>query len=183
MNRDNHYEAAFEAYSAARAVGVHRGRRSAAQPGAGRLAQEPRLHRLAARRAGVAGRCEGPAVSLRRRAPAVLEELVDARRPAEPRRLAAALRRRLLRRCWCSPITWWAAGRRCRAEQLFEFRGAHYGFVAVRLADFVPHARPLSDSWDTVAMPIGEFRRAARSLDELLQTPAATAAAPALVGH
>jgi hypothetical protein len=65
-------------------------------------------------------------------------------------------------------------------EQLFEFRGAHYGFVAVRLADFVPHARPLSDSWDTVAMPVGEFRRAARSLDDLLQTPVETATAPAL---
>jgi hypothetical protein len=38
----------------------------------------------------------------------------------------------------------------------------------VRLADYVPHARPLSDSWDTVAMPTGLFRRAARPLDEWL---------------
>ena len=51
MNRDNHYEAAFEAYLAPRAVGVHRGRRSAAEPRARRLAQESRLHRLAARAA------------------------------------------------------------------------------------------------------------------------------------
>ena len=65
-------------------------------------------------------------------------------------------------------------------EQLFEFRGAHYGFVAVRLADFVPHARPLSTSWDTVAMPVGQFRRAARPLDEMLHSPMAVAAAPAL---
>jgi hypothetical protein len=57
------------------------------------------------------------------------------------------------------------------ADQLFEFRGEHYGFVAVRLADFVPHARPLSDRWDTVAMPVGQFRQAARSLDEMLETP------------
>lgn len=56
-------------------------------------------------------------------------------------------------------------------EQLFEFRGQYYGFVAVRLADFVPHARPLSDRWDTVAMPVGEFRRAARPLDEMLESP------------
>jgi hypothetical protein len=56
-------------------------------------------------------------------------------------------------------------------EQLFEFRGAHYGFLAVRLTDFVPHARPLSDRWDTVAMPVGEFRRAARAVDDLLETP------------
>jgi hypothetical protein len=53
-------------------------------------------------------------------------------------------------------------------EQLFEFRGAQYGFVGVRLADYVPHARPLSDSWDTVAMPTGLFRRAARPLDSML---------------
>jgi hypothetical protein len=53
-------------------------------------------------------------------------------------------------------------------EQLFEFRGGHYGFLGVRLADYVPHARPLSDSWDTVAMPTGLFRRAARPLDDWL---------------
>ena len=52
-------------------------------------------------------------------------------------------------------------------EQLFEFRAAQYGFVGVRLADYVPYARPLSDSWDTVAMPTGMFRRAARPLDDV----------------
>jgi len=64
-------------------------------------------------------------------------------------------------------------------EQLFEFRGAHYGFVGVRLADYVPHARALSDSWDTVAMPVNEFRRAARPIDAMLgETPLETATAP-----
>jgi hypothetical protein len=53
-------------------------------------------------------------------------------------------------------------------QQLFEFRGEHYGFLGVRLADYVPHARPLSESWDTVAMPTGLFRRAARPLDDWL---------------
>ena len=61
-----------------------------------RLAEEPRFHRLAARPIVVAGGCEGPPLSLRRRAPSVLEELVDARRPAEPGRVAAPFRRRLL---------------------------------------------------------------------------------------
>jgi hypothetical protein len=56
-------------------------------------------------------------------------------------------------------------------EELFEFRGGCYGFLGVRLADYVPHARPLSDSWDTVAMPTGLFRRAARPLDQWLATP------------
>ncbi len=63
-------------------------------------------------------------------------------------------------------------------EQLFEFRGSHYGFVAIRLADFVPHARPLSTSWDTVAMPVGQFRRSACSFGELLHSPADLAAVP-----
>jgi hypothetical protein len=65
-------------------------------------------------------------------------------------------------------------------EQLFEFRGEYYGFVAVRLADFVPHARPLSDRWDTVAMPVGEFRRSARALVELLQPPSVGATTGAM---
>jgi hypothetical protein len=53
-------------------------------------------------------------------------------------------------------------------EQLFEFRGQRYGFVGVRLADYVPYARPLSDSWDTVAMPTALFRRAALPFESLL---------------
>ena len=55
--------------------------------------------------------------------------------------------------------------------QLFEFRGQHYGFLGVRLSDYMPHARPLSDRWDTVAMPTGIFRRAARPLDMWLESP------------
>jgi len=53
-------------------------------------------------------------------------------------------------------------------EQLFEHRGSLYGFVAVRLADYAAHARPISPSWDTVAMPTADFRRLARPLEELL---------------
>jgi hypothetical protein len=53
-------------------------------------------------------------------------------------------------------------------DEIFEFRGQHYGFLAVRLVDYAPHARPLSDSWDTVAMPTGLFRRAARPLEHWL---------------
>ena len=63
-------------------------------------------------------------------------------------------------------------------EQLFEFRGEYYGFVAIRLTDFVPHARPLSDSWDTVAMPVGQFRRMARPLGELFESTGAVFHAP-----
>jgi hypothetical protein len=60
-------------------------------------------------------------------------------------------------------------------DELYEFRGSRYGFVAVRLADYVPYARPLSTSWDTVAMPTPEFRQAARSWHDLLDDPIADA--------
>lgn len=46
--------------------------------------------------------------------------------------------------------------------ELFEYRGQRYGFVAIRLADYVPHARSLSTSWDTVTMSTPVFRRYAR---------------------
>ena len=52
--------------------------------------------------------------------------------------------------------------------QLFEHRGRLYGFVAVRLADYTEHARRISPSWETVAMPTAEFRRLARPMDEVL---------------
>jgi len=58
------------------------------------------------------------------------------------------------------------------AERLFEFRGALYGFVAVRLADYASAARPISPAWDTVAVPTAEFRRLARPVDDFLLPPA-----------
>jgi hypothetical protein len=54
------------------------------------------------------------------------------------------------------------------AEQLFEFRGSLYGFIAVPLVDYAGHARPISPRWDTWAMPAADFRRFARPLAELL---------------
>jgi hypothetical protein len=53
-------------------------------------------------------------------------------------------------------------------EQMFEHREALYGFVGVRLSDYAASARPISPSWDTVAMPTAEFRRVARPVEELL---------------
>jgi len=50
-------------------------------------------------------------------------------------------------------------------EELFEHRGALYGFVGIRLCEYVELARPISPSWDTVAMPTADFRRLARPLD------------------
>lgn len=55
------------------------------------------------------------------------------------------------------------------AEQLFEHRGALYGFVGVRLADYAAGCHPISPSWDTVAMPTAEFRRLARPVEEFFR--------------
>lgn len=54
------------------------------------------------------------------------------------------------------------------AEQLFEFRGRHYGFVAIRLLHYAAHSYRLSPRWGTVAMSSGGFRRLAQPLAELL---------------
>jgi hypothetical protein len=53
------------------------------------------------------------------------------------------------------------------AEELFVFRGSLYAFVGVRLDHYVSFARPLSARWDTVAVPTATFRSLARPLREL----------------
>ena len=67
-----------------------------------------------------------------------------------------------------SLIMWWAIVPPLPPEQLFQFRGSLYGFVAIRLAEYAARAHPISPRWDTVAMPTDEFRRMARPVDELL---------------
>ncbi len=52
--------------------------------------------------------------------------------------------------------------------QLFEYRNNIYGFVGVRLRDYAPAARIISPKWDTVAMPTAAFRRIARPVDAWL---------------
>lgn len=53
-------------------------------------------------------------------------------------------------------------------ERLFEFSERWYAFLAVRVADYIQFARPLSARWQTVSMPARLFRQAAFSFDELL---------------
>ena len=55
------------------------------------------------------------------------------------------------------------------AEQLFEFRGGLYGFVGVNLTDYAARCHQISPRWDTVAMPTEEFRQLARPIEELLK--------------
>ncbi|MFZ5833115.1 MAG: HYExAFE family protein [Planctomycetota bacterium] len=63
------------------------------------------------------------------------------------------------------------------ADRLFQFRDNLYGFVGVPLADYASHARPISTAWDTVAMGARDFRRLARPMEHWLT--AAAGAMPA----
>jgi hypothetical protein len=52
-------------------------------------------------------------------------------------------------------------------ERLFHHRGQAYAFVGIRLADYAAQARRLSPRWDTVYMPTTGFRHLAVVCDEL----------------
>lgn len=54
-------------------------------------------------------------------------------------------------------------------EELFVFRGGLYGFVGVRLAHYASWSKPLSAKWGTVTMPTDRFRSLARPVRELFQ--------------
>lgn len=48
---------------------------------------------------------------------------------------------------------------------LFRFREGTYGFLGIHLQDYARHARPISPSWDTLAMPTAKFRELAQPID------------------
>ena len=54
------------------------------------------------------------------------------------------------------------------ADDLFEHHGALYGFVAIRLEYYAVYARQISPRWDTVAMPVERFRQLAQPIHALL---------------
>jgi hypothetical protein len=54
------------------------------------------------------------------------------------------------------------------ADELFEFRGGLYGFVAIRVREYGTHARPISTRWDTLAMPAAPFRQLAAPVSSFL---------------
>ena len=56
-------------------------------------------------------------------------------------------------------------------DQLFRHRDLLYGFVGIRLCDYVRFARPLSMRWDTVAMPAARFRELAEPFEDFLAAP------------
>jgi hypothetical protein len=53
------------------------------------------------------------------------------------------------------------------ADQLFEFRGGLYGFLGIRLDHYASWSRVLSPRWQTVHIPTAKFRALARPTDEL----------------
>ena len=57
------------------------------------------------------------------------------------------------------------------AEQIFDYQGRGYGFVGIRRDDYARHAHPISARWDTVAMPTGLFRQLALPIDDFLKPP------------
>jgi hypothetical protein len=52
-------------------------------------------------------------------------------------------------------------------DELFEYRNSLYGFVAIRLDHYASFARPLSARWGTVTVPTPRFRQLARSARDL----------------
>lgn len=58
-------------------------------------------------------------------------------------------------------------------EELFVFRGGLYGFVAIRLDLYSSVCRPLSVKWDTVFVPTAQFRALACGIDALFAQQAA----------
>ena len=53
------------------------------------------------------------------------------------------------------------------AAELFAFRGGLYGFVGIRLDHYASGCKPLSPRWDTVFMPTQAFRQLACGTDRL----------------
>jgi hypothetical protein len=55
------------------------------------------------------------------------------------------------------------------ADELFPFRGGLYGFVGIRLEHYASWAQPLSPRWGTVSIPTNRFRSLAQGVNDILQ--------------
>ncbi|HTN73891.1 MAG TPA: HYExAFE family protein [Pirellulaceae bacterium] len=58
------------------------------------------------------------------------------------------------------------------AEQLFAFRGQQYAFVGIQLHHYSSYSHVISPQWDTVAMPVAKFRELALPVERLFGLPA-----------
>lgn len=57
------------------------------------------------------------------------------------------------------------------AQELFVFRGSLYGFVGIRLDHYASFVKRLSPRWGTVTIPVPQFRSLARPVRELFGVP------------
>lgn len=67
-------------------------------------------------------------------------------------------------------FAYWIVGNRSPlpAEQLFRFRDQTYGFLGIPLFDYQASSRQRSLRWQTVSIPVKEFRNRARPVCEFL---------------
>jgi hypothetical protein len=72
-------------------------------------------------------------------------------------------------------------------DELFEHRGALYGFVGIRLDHYASWSRPLSARWGTVTVPTAKFRALAQPARQLFDSTASVVSAhtlePTLQAH
>ena len=61
-------------------------------------------------------------------------------------------------------------------EELFAYRERLYGFVGIRLCHYAAHARLISPKWDTVAINSRDFRQLAAPISAFLQPECVAAA-------
>ncbi len=54
------------------------------------------------------------------------------------------------------------------SEKLFVFRRRIYAFIGIRFADYVAEAKLISPRWGTYSMPVRQFRQLARPFDEMV---------------
>jgi len=67
-------------------------------------------------------------------------------------------------------FAYWVVGQRMPLpeEQLFSFREQTYGFLGIPLLDYQAASRQRSRRWQTVSIPMAEFRRCTRPVHEFL---------------
>lgn len=67
-------------------------------------------------------------------------------------------------------FAYWVVGPRLPMpeEQLFSFREQTYGFLAIPLVDYMAASRQRSRRWQTVTMPVAEFRNGVRPVHEFI---------------
>ena len=164
-NRDNHYEAAFEACLRPAARAVRGGRRGPAEPVCRGLDQEPGFHRLAHGRLYA-----GWSTSRGGGSPPGGQKQYWKNWSTRDDLVSLARWERLFgeRFGGLFVFAYNVVGDRSPlpAEQLFEFRGGLYG-VRRRfgLRDYAMHARQISPRWDTLAVAAPQFRQLAAAVE------------------